>query len=312
MAQHDIVISEFMDDDAVADLKRDFKVHYDKALADKPQELMALAAAAPALIVRNRTQVRGDLLAACKALKVVGRLGVGLDNIDVEECARRAIAVFPATGANTLSVAEYVIAASLVALRDVWHASDAMLAGKWPRNDLMLGEVSGRCMGLVGFGAIARAVAVRARALGMSIMAFDPLMKADDPAWAEHGAARAATLDDLLAAADVVSLHVPLLASTRNLLDARAFDRMKKTAIVVNTARGGIVDEPALCAALKAGRIRAAVLDVFDAEPLPAGSVFAGVPNLYLTPHIAGVTAEGNVRVSAVTAANVRNALRGS
>lgn len=312
MAQHDIVISEFMDDDAVADLKRDFKVHYDKALADKPQELMALAAAAPALIVRNRTQVRGDLLAACKALKVVGRLGVGLDNIDVEECARRAIAVFPATGANTLSVAEYVIAASLVALRDVWHASDAMLAGKWPRNDLMLGEVNGRCMGLVGFGAIARAVAVRARALGMSIMAFDPLMKADDPAWAEHGAARAATLDDLLAAADVVSLHVPLLASTRNLLDARAFDRMKKTAIVVNTARGGIVDEPALCAALKAGRIRAAVLDVFDAEPLPAGSVFAGVPNLYLTPHIAGVTAEGNVRVSAVTAANVRNALRGS
>lgn len=312
MAQHDIVISEFMDDEAVADLRRDFAVHYDKTLADRPQELAALAASAPALIVRNRTQVRGELLASCKALKVVGRLGVGLDNIDVEECARRSIAVFPATGANTLSVAEYVIAASLVALRDVWRANDAMLAGKWPRNELMLGEVSGRCMGLVGFGAIARAVAVRARALGMAIVAFDPLVPAGDPAWAEHGATRAAALDDLLAAADVISLHVPLLPATRNLLDARAFARMKATAVVINTARGGIVDEPALCEALKAGRIRAAVLDVFDREPLPAGSMFAGVPNLYLTPHIAGVTAEGNVRVSAVTAANVRKALRGS
>ena len=308
----DIVISEFMDDDAVADLKRDFSVHYDKTLADKPQELVALAASAPALIVRNRTQVRGDLLAACNALKVVGRLGVGLDNIDVAECKRRGIAVFPATGANTLSVAEYVISASLVALRDVWHANDAMIAGKWPRNDLMLGEVSGRTLGLVGFGAIARAVAVRARALGMAIMAYDPLVPSDDPAWAEHGAARAAALDALLAAADVVSLHVPLLDSTRNLLDARAFARMKKGAVVINTARGGIIDEAALCEALKAGQLGAAVLDVFEAEPLPAGSRFAGVPRLYLTPHIAGVTAEGNVRVSAVTAANVRKALRGS
>src|SRR5262249_28089190 len=163
----DIIISEFMEEESVADLRRDFRVHYDRTLAAKPQEIAALGADAPALIVRNATQVRGDLLAALKALKVVGRLGVGLDNIDTVECARRGIAVFPATGANTVSVAEYVIAASLVALRDVWHANDAMLAGKWPRNALMLGEVSGKCMGLVGFGAIARAVATRAQALGM-------------------------------------------------------------------------------------------------------------------------------------------------
>jgi len=311
MAQHDIIITEFMDDVAVADLRRDFRVHYDRTLAGKPQELAALAAAVPALIVRNLTQVRGDLLAACRKLAVVGRLGVGLDNIDMAECTRRGIAVFPATGANTVSVAEYVIAASFVALRDVWHANAAMLAGEWPRNTLMLGEVSGRCMGLVGLGAIARAVAVRARALGMTVVAFDPLLGGDDPAWREHGVAQVPALDALLAAADVVSLHVPLLPATRNLIDAAALARMKPQAVLVNTARGGIVDEAALADALQAGRIKAAVLDVFAQEPLKAGSPLAGVPGLYLTPHIAGVTAESNVRVSEVTVAAVRKALKG-
>src|SRR5262249_13641296 len=152
------------------------------------------------------------------ALKVVGRLGVGLDNIDTAECARRGIAVFPATGANTVSVAEYVIAASLVALRDVWRANDAMLAGQWPRTEMMLGEISGKCMGLVGVGAIARAVATRAQAMGMSIVAFDPLLGPDDPAWHAHGATQVPTLEALLAAADVISLHVPLLPTTRNLI----------------------------------------------------------------------------------------------
>jgi (S)-sulfolactate dehydrogenase len=311
MPQHDIIITEFMEEEAVADLRRDFRVHYDRTLAAKPAEIAALGGEAPALIVRNATQVRGDLLAALKALKVVGRLGVGLDNIDTAECARRGIAVFPATGANTVSVAEYVIAAALVGVRDVWHANEAMAAGQWPRTDLMLGEVSGKCMGLVGFGAIARAVATRAQALGMSIVAFDPLLAADDPAWRTHHATQAPTIDALLAAADVVSLHVPLLATTRNLIDAAALARMKTDAVLINTARGGIIDEPALAAALTAGRLKAAVLDVYEQEPLKAGSCLAGVPRLYLTPHIAGVTAESNVRVSAVTVAAVRKALKG-
>lgn len=311
MAEHDIVITEFMDNDAVEELRREFRVHYDPKLPDKPDELAKLVAGLPALIVRNRTQVRGALLAAADKLKVVGRLGVGLDNVDTEECARRAIKVFPATGANTVSVAEYVIAGMMVALRDVWHANEAVLAGKWPRNDLMFSEAWSRTLGLVGFGGIARAVASRARALEMSVCAFDPVLKPDDPAWAEQGATRCATLDELLARADVISLHTPLLPSTRNLLSAPQFARMKKHAIVINTARGGIIDEPALCTALREGRIKAAVLDVFEQEPLKAGSVFQGVPNLYLTPHIAGVTEEGNVRVSSVTAHNVRNALKG-
>ncbi|MBM3525318.1 MAG: 3-phosphoglycerate dehydrogenase, partial [Alphaproteobacteria bacterium] len=125
----DIVITEFMDDTAVEDLRRDFDVHYDRELAKRPEAIMDIAAEAPALIVRNATQVRGGLLAALPKLKVVGRLGVGLDNIDTEECARRGIKVFPATGANTVSVAEYVIGAMLVAARDVWQASEAVLVG---------------------------------------------------------------------------------------------------------------------------------------------------------------------------------------
>jgi (S)-sulfolactate dehydrogenase len=235
--------------------------------------------------------VRGAVLAAMKNLKVIGRLGVGLDNIDMDECAKRGIQVFPATGANTVSVAEYVIAAILVGLRDVWKANDAVLAGKWPRNDLMLGEAMGKRLGLVGFGGIARAVASRAKALEMQLAAYDPMLAADDPAWAQYGVARETSIDALCESCDVVSLHVPLTAQTKNLLDAARLARMKPTTLVINTARGGIVDEA-------------------DQEPLKAGSVLEGVPRLWLTPHIAGVTAEGNVRVSTVTVANVRGALQ--
>jgi (S)-sulfolactate dehydrogenase len=306
---YDIVVTEFVDQWAVDDLAKDYKVHYDPKLVDKPDELAKLAAESPALIVRNRTQVRGSTLASMKKLKVVGRLGVGLDNIDMDECAKRGIEVFPATGANTVSVAEYVIGGALVALRDVWKANADVLAGKWPRNDLMLGEVMGKRLGLVGFGGIARATAQRAKALEMTLAAYDPMVKPDDPAWKQYGVERVADVDTLCATSDVISLHVPLTPQTKNLLDAARLAKMKPTAIVINTARGGIMDEAALASALKAGKLGGAVLDVFDQEPLKAGSVLEGTPRLWLTPHIAGVTAEGNVRVSSVTVANVRGAL---
>jgi (S)-sulfolactate dehydrogenase len=305
----DIVITEFFDAWAVEDLKRDFAVHYDPKLVDKPDEIVRHAAAAPALIVRNRTQVRGNVLAGCKALKVIGRLGVGLDNIDMAECARRSIQVFPATGANSVSVAEYVIAAALVGARNIWQANAAVLAGKWPRNDMMFHEIAGRRLGLIGFGGIGRAVATRARAMDMSVCAYDPAMNVADPVWSQYGT-EPVDLDTLLATSDIVSLHVPLTPSTRNLIDAKTLARMKPTAFLINTARGGIVDEAALASALKSGKLGGAALDVYDREPLAAGSVLEGVPNLFLTPHIAGVTLESNHRVSTVTVENVRNALR--
>lgn len=307
----EIVISEFMDEAAVDELRRDFSVTYDKTLVDRPEDLKVLAAGARALIVRNRTQVRGDLLAAGARLEAIGRLGVGLDNIDTEACKARGIAVLPATGANDIAVAEWAVTTIMVLLRGAYFASEAVAAGTWPRERLMGREAHGKVLGLVGFGAIARETAVRARALGMAIIAADPFVTPDDPAWSRIDA-RSVSLDTLLAEADAVSLHIPLTAETRNLIDAGRLTAMKPDAVIVNAARGGVIDEAALAAALKAGTIAGAALDVFDVEPLKAGSPLAGCPNLILTPHIAGVTVESNVRVSSVTAANVRRILKGS
>ncbi|MDE1923632.1 MAG: hydroxyacid dehydrogenase [Gammaproteobacteria bacterium] len=306
----EIVISEFMDEAAIERSFAGRDVLYDPKLVDQPDRLLAAVADCRALIVRNRTQVRGALLAQAARLQVVGRLGVGLDNIDVDACAARAIKVYPATGANDLAVAEYVVTAALMLLRRAWFATERVAAGTWPRMDLIGREGSGRRLGLVGFGAIARLTARKAAALDFGVAAYDPFLPAEHAAWT--GVERV-TLDELLGSCDVISLHTPLTANTRRMIDAAALARMKPTAILINAARGGIVDETALIAALRAGRLGGAALDVYENEPLDAaaGAAFRGLPNLILTPHIAGVTEESNVRVSDVTARAVRAALDG-
>ena len=304
----DIVITEFMDDTAVANLKARFAVHYDPELYANPDEMARLFADVPAVIVRNQTQVRGKVLEAARKLKVIGRLGVGLDNLDMEACAARGIRVFPATGANSLSMVEYVIGTTMTLLRGAYFANAAMLAGEFPKTKLIGREIAGKLMGLVGFGAIARDVARHARAIGMEVAACHPRLPADDPAWS---GVRRLELDELLAEADVVSLHVPLTSETRGMIDAKAFARMKPDAILINTARGGIMDEAALVKALKAGKLGGAAIDVYEQEPLgkDAAKVFAGAPNLILTPHIAGNTVESNGRVSGLVAEKVMAAL---
>ena len=297
----EIVISEFMDEAAIRASFAGREVLYDPKLVDDAPRLTAAVRDARALIVRNRTQVRGALLEAAARLEVVGRLGVGLDNIDVAACEGRGIAVYPANGANDLSVAEYVITAALMLLRRAWFATARVAAGEWPRTELMGRELAGKRLGLVGYGAIARVTGRMARDLGMSVAAYDPLLPADHAAWAH---AIRQPLTELLKDSDVVSLHVPLTDATRNMIDARAIATMRRGAILVNAARGGVVDEAALCESLRSGHLGGAALDVFAREPVDAaaGALFAGVPNLILTPHIAGVTDESNVRVSAVTA----------
>lgn len=305
----DIVITEFMDEAAVAALSARYKVHHDPELFGKPDELAKLVADVPALIVRNQTQVRGDVLAAAKKLKVVGRLGVGLDNIDMDVCSERGIKVFPATGANSLSVVEYVIGSAMMLLRGAYFANAAMVAGEFPKTKLIGREIAGKRLGLVGFGAIARDAAAHGRMLGMTIAAYDPYVPAEDKIWQ---AAERLELDALLATSDVISIHLPLTPETKGLIGKDAFARMKPDAILINAARGGIMDETALVAALKGGKLGGAAIDVFAEEPLRgAGKLFADVPNLILTPHIAGNTVESNGRVSGLVAERVMAALEG-
>ena len=304
-----IVITEFMDERAVAQLQAAHDVLYDPQLVDDAPRLLAEAARADALIVRNRTQVGGALLAALGRCRVVGRLGVGLDNIDVPGCQARGMQVIPATGANALSVAEYVITTAMLLLRGAYAATPAVAAGQWPRNALSNGrETAGKTLGLVGFGSIGQLTANLGRALGMSVVAFDAMMDDDHPAFAQ-ASARCAGLDEVIAVADVLSLHVPLVDSTRGLFDAARIASMRPGAVLINTARGGIIDEVALAAALRAGRLGGAAIDVFGTEPLPASPHFDGCPNLLLTPHIAGVSLESNKRVSFLIADKVLEAL---
>jgi (S)-sulfolactate dehydrogenase len=304
-----IVITEFMDEAAVAWLVSGFDVLYDKDLVDRPEDLQVELADADALIVRNRTAVDGTLLACAPRLRAVGRLGVGLDNIDGKACAARGIDVIPATGANALAVAEYVIATAMVLLRGAYLSTGDVASGHWPRGALSHGrELSGKTLGLIGYGGIGRLTGKLARALGMRTIGFDPQVPATSPLWRDE-ATTPRPFADVVSESDVITLHVPLTPATRHLIDAARIATMKPDAILINTARGGVVDEAAVAAALRAHRLGGAALDVFDNEPLGGGSPLAGCPNLVLTPHIAGVTRESNERVSALIAQKVARAL---
>lgn len=303
-----IVISEFMDTRAVGELWSAFKVEYEPTLVDRPDELAATISDAAALVVRNRTQVTEELLSGAPNLKCVGRLGVGLDNIDQEACARRGIEVYPAIGANNQSVAEYVITSAMVLLRNAYLSREAMFAGEWPRQQCSGRELAGSVLGLVGFGGIAQLTAKMAAGLGVTVIAFDPYLPPENEAWDD---VERCNFDELLERSDAISLHTPLTEDTRHLINARALSKMKNDAVLINAARGGVVDEKALVAALRDEGIAGAALDVFENEPLNAigARKFMGIHNLLLTPHVAGVTQQSNTRVSAVIAEKVASHL---
>ncbi|WP_042249856.1 hydroxyacid dehydrogenase [Paracoccus sp. PAMC 22219] len=299
-----IVITEFMDEAAVQRISASHDTLYAPDLVDRRTDLLDQMARADVLIVRNRTRVDADLLAAAPRLQAVGRLGVGLDNIDMDTCKARGITVWPATGANDLAVAEYVITTAMMLLRGAYAATDRVIAGEWPRQDLMGEELSALTLGLMGYGSIARQVAHRAQAMGMTVIAHDPHLPAGDPAW---GDVASVSRSELLVKSDVISLHVPLTPQTRHMIDVAALQAMRPGVVLINAARGGVVDEDALADALRTGQLAGAALDVFEVEPLTreAGQRFAGLSNLILTPHIAGVTTQANVRVSSLIADRV-------
>lgn len=306
----DVLISEFMDEGAAAELIAEYDVHWDPELWSKRDELLEHIREARAIIVRNATQVDAELLDHAPALKVVARMGVGLDNIDVDTCKSLGIEVCPSIGANALSVAEYVITSALILLRRQAFRSTARLVnGEWPRESLARGlELSGRTIGIIGFGSIGQVTGEKAKAVGMNVVAYDAVLPADAAAW--QGVKRT-DLASLIAEADVISLHCPLTPETRGLIGPDEMARMQQGAILINSARGGIVDEAACAAALRSGHLGGAALDTFDREPIePAvGALFADLDNVILTPHIAGVTLEANKRIADVAVTNVRRIL---
>ena len=306
----DLLITETIDEDVFKDVLAGFNIIYDPKLFLRHDDLCKAVANVPAMIVRNNTQVNADVLKHATRLVALGRLGVGLDNIDMAACKARGIAVYPATGANAQSVVEYVIGAAYVLLRRAFFATPEVLAGEFPRARWQGREVAGKRLGIVGFGAIGRMLGATASAIGMEVVGYDPYLKAGDPAWSQPwGKVAALDLDTLLATSDVVSLHVPLTAETKDLIDRAALAKMKRGAILVNAARGGVANEAATAEALRSGQLGGAAFDVFTEEPLSkAGAqVFADCPNLILTPHIGAGTAEANRRVSFMVAGKIRD-----
>lgn len=298
MTRPRVVISEFIAPEGLAVLGGHVDLVADATLVgDRPRLLEAMGDA-DAIIVRDRTMIDVELLDAAPRLRTVGRLGVGTDNLDLEALEARGVQVHLATGANAVSVAEHVIGALLFLSRPSFSATARVAAGEWPRPELIGRELAGRTLGLLGFGATARAVAHRAAALGMSIATADPVVTDPGPG---------VTLlepDALFGAADALSVHAPLLPSTRGMVGEAAIGRMPEGALLVDTSRGGVVDHDAVLAGLRSGRLGGAALDVYVSEPLSGeeGARYADVPGLLLTPHLAGVTLESNVRISRMIA----------
>ena len=236
-------------------------------------------------IVAGGETISASILAAAPGLRAIARTGVGYDAVDVEAASARKVAVTITPGANQESVAEQTFALLLGLVKDVARHDRNIRAGSWARSPLPR-PIRGRTIGLVGMGRIGRAVATRAIAFGMQVVAFEPV---PDPEFdARHGIARVG-FDELLAVSDVVSLHLPVLESTRGLMDRSAFARMKPGSILINTSRGGLVVEPDLIEALKSGHLAGAGLDVFNLEPPPSDHPLWSIPNLLLTPHMAGI-----------------------
>lgn len=270
-------------------------------------ELMEALAAADGLVVRSGTRVDRELLEAAPGLRVVGRAGVGVDNIDLEEASRLGVLVVNTPFANSVSAAEHAFALMLSQARNIPAADASLRSGAWDRAAFKGVELAGKTLGLVGLGRIGALVAARALAFDMTVLAYDPYITADQAA---DAGAELTALDDLLSRSDFISLHLPRTPETENLLDAAAFAKTKPGARFVNASRGGIIDEDALAEAVRSGRAAGAALDVYAEEPLTGGPL-VNLPQVVLTPHLGASTAEAQDKAGLHAAEAVTAALAG-
>lgn len=281
----------------------------DMATDASDEEILERAAKADGWVIRSGTTITAPMMAAAGQLQVIGRAGVGVDNIDVAEATRRGVLVINAPDGNTISTAEHTCAMIMSLARRVPHAASSMWDGKWERKKFAGSELYGKTLGVIGIGKIGRAVAARMQSFGMTIVGFDPLLSEEH---AEKLGIRLVSIPELLAASHFITVHTPLVDGTRNLLNEEAFASCVPGVRIINCARGGIVDEVALLKALESGRVAGAALDVFEVEPpddTRRGLVLH--PNVVTTPHIAASTAEAQQKVARQVAEQVVNALEG-
>lgn len=306
MSEKRLVLADPLSDEGLKILYASAGLIVDDYSARSRDELLAGLQGSAGLIVRSATMADEELLEHADSLEVIGRAGVGLDNIDLEAATRRGIAILNAPGGNSVSTAEHAFALLLSAARGIAEAAASMRQGRWDRKSISGAQLAGKTLGVVGAGRIGTEVIRRAQAFGLRVVVTDPYLT-------ERRAAdlrvEVLSLDELLEAADFVTLHVPLGDSTRGLIGAAELARMRPTAILINAARGGIVDETALVAALREGSLRGAALDVYEEEPLPSDHPLRDTPNLVMTPHLGASTPEAQREVAIEIAGAVRDAL---
>lgn len=305
-----VLITEFMEQDSVDKMSENFDVTYDTSLHENQAKLSSLISNTDAVIVRNKTQLTEDLLSKADQLTFVGRLGVGLDNIDTDYCSNNGIFVQPATGMNADSVAEYVITCSLSLLKNIPIAHHGTSSGQWPRTSIESRELGRKTLGLLGFGVIGKKVSRLAQVFGAKVIAYDPFVKESEAS--KHNVSLVKQ-EDLFDLSDVISIHLPLTDQTRDLINARSFNLMKQNPIIINSSRGSIVNEKDLLQAYSEKIISGFALDVYSSEPVEEDFYkhISNSMNCILTPHNSGVTTESNVRVSQFIAEKTINFLRG-
>lgn len=279
-----------------------------EAYGSTPEKILQLVKDVHAIAVRSETKITREVFAAAPHLKVVGRAGVGVDNVDVEAATERGVVVMNTPSGNTIATAELTFTHLLCGARPVPQAAASMKAGQWDRKSFSGVELFKKTLGIVGLGRIGGEVAKRAQAFGMRVLAYDPYLA---PSRAKAMQVEAVTLDELLAQSDYITVHMPLTEDTQYMIDEAAFEKAKKGLRIFNCARGGIIKETALLAALKSGKVAAAGLDVYEDEPLAKESEFRQLPNVVLTPHLGASTAEAQESVGIEIAEQIVDVLKG-
>ncbi len=292
-----ILITEFMNEDSINLLKKNFYVNYDKTMFESEEKIKKEISNCEAIIVRNKTQLQKYILDNALNLKFVGRLGVGLDNIDKEYCEKKNIHVQTATGMNADSVAEYVIGSSLYLIKNIILFDNNTKKGLWPRSSFTSNELKDKIFGLIGFGAIGKKVCKLAKNFGAKVVSYDPYINSN---LENEFNLKFTTFEEVIKTSNIISIHVPLNEETKNLINSNVFNKMSKKPILINTSRGSIVNEKDLIDAYKNKNISGFALDVFGKEPVEDNfyKKIDDTFNCILTPHISGVTQESNKKIS--------------